>query len=232
MRKNVVIALAVISFLILAIVALWNYREPSYNTFGIDNFYQPDVEKVLDPKRTHDKYNRANIFDQKSCLSEMTSQANPITVYGTIKYWISSDRTRYSDLEITNNFPLQVCVNEEINDKWYQIYSDGDMIVAPATVTFINSNNVTDENGLPYIDIYVGDYRIKFSKVKSWWCHIGKDSSRHTKLYGKGGAYSSANPGYILGEATASTEVRIYKKSADGKTFEQSSLEDFYSLIK
>lgn len=232
MRNRIVVSLAMVSFLILGFITIWTYRAPSDNTFGLENFYQPDDINVSSPKEVWESYNGSSIFSTKACKTEMSVFSNPIVVNGTVKYWISSNRGQYSYLEDSNTWSLGDIPWQIVGaDSYLLPYKAGDYIIAPATVIFIN-NNTQLLNGKQYLDMYVGmgkQYRLEIRNIVSWWCHIGKTSDRHTKKYGADGDYSTANPGSILGIANESTEVRLWKKNDDG-VYDRVSLADYYGF--
>ena len=62
MRNRIVVTLAMVSFLILGFITIWTYRAPSDNTFGLENFYQPDDINVSNPKEVWESYNGSSIF--------------------------------------------------------------------------------------------------------------------------------------------------------------------------
>jgi hypothetical protein len=109
-------------------------------------------------------------------------------------------------------------------------YMDGEKIISPAKLTFVNSNINQENTETVYIAATINNrYLIRWDNVKSWWCHIGKSNpKKHSDVVGNKGIYSVCNAGYIIGEATSDTTVSLYSIDSNGNTTPISVSELFY----
>lgn len=208
-RPKIILAIIVIGILVGLVI--YNYRPPMEKQFGVTNFYEPVEGDHLDPKRMYRDMNPGADWSEYYCNTTMSFATNP-GMAGNY-FWIKEGEFIKSEADLQ-----QYYVDGE--DSQLKPYSDGDMIIAPNTLTFLNKNVRTAgdlEEDISIMASIGASYVIIWSNVECWWCHIGKSNShKHTAVVGAGGINEVCTEGYIIGQAKSDTIVSLYKRGADG----------------
>lgn len=213
----------------LLIVAMLNYNEQPDKSFSLENFYQGNVGERDDPKKIYDSMNSGKVDTIASCNRTPTSmKVDELMELPNSRYWIKSGVESFTEL------PEDIYVTSEDGEKkkYIKPFSDGDKIIAPERVTFLNSNKTSGYSETYMMEFQGSDnFIVVLEDIKSWWCHIGKEEQRvHTETIGYGGAVGAImSSGYILGEAKANTIVHVYKV-IDGRKTEVDAADYFIKL--
>lgn len=189
-------------------------KKQEEKVFDMRGFYSGEAGEATNPKELYNKLYANVLAADGVCHSTMTKAVNVQMTENGI-YWIAEGDAASA---------------EELNVFTFKPYGGTNMqIVSPADMKFINSNVSVNEDGEMYIEARVGTrYIIQWSPVATWWCHIGKQNkNKHTSIYGNGGAYASVTAGWIIGEATEDTEVRMWKIEENGSQV-QIRLSDYF----
>lgn len=224
--RNKALIIVCVSFLLLGLYAAYNSPfEDDTKTFGLENFYVGEEHEEIDPRMQYGVYTAGNL-DDITCLPSMSKGVSMYTCKSNVVWMV--DNSVKSDEEVASVITGSVI---DATECIYQPFKDGDMILAPAAMTFTNSN--VEQTSLDRIDITgkLGtDYEIVFTNVKSWWCHIGKSNPKqHSTVYGNKGTYSNCAAGCVIGQANSSTQVQLKKKNPDTGVFEPYPFEQFYA---
>lgn len=222
-KQNFKIVLFVTIFISLGIFVIYNQPDSNSEVFSTDAFYTGTKSSDIDYKAIYDSLYVGLAPGSGQCRNEMI----PVTEY------VLDDGTK-AETCMAGRF--QWIVNKTISNSseigsGAQImpYGDGDLIVSPGNLQFINSNIIQDNESTIYMEaILANKYVIRWDNIKSWWCHIGKDNTnKHSIVVGKGGIYSSCSAGYVIGQANADTVVSFYKLDADGNKTEIDAVDVF-----
>lgn len=210
-KNKCVLTIAVLSAFLLVILVILEYKPPRYKEFSSDNFYVGNYGEEVDPKDAYSKMTFSDVVGTGSCRTEMTKSKDS-RVCGRCT-WVG-EGIDIKTVDDINSF----AVNGDVS--MIQPYTDGAYIVAPARLTFVNSNVSQESADTIYISATINNkYLIRWDNVKSWWCHIGKDNpKKHTDVVGARGLYSICTQGYIIGQANSDTTVTLYKLNEDGST--------------
>lgn len=219
--KLMVIA-TLLCLLFLSILGALNYskEDPFFYTNGGEVYYEGRAIPENDPK---DEYtiqygSRGSSTDCVTSISRVEA-TEMLTPYGAGVPWLQvSEDADISQVE------GEYCLMSEFTP-----FRDGDLIVAPGNVVFTTSNTsfgVGDET----IEFTIGtDWKITLKCVQSWWCHLDSNGDcRHTEVVGHGATNGTdrAMAGSILGRASGSTIVYVYRK-IDGE-WVPSNLQSYY----
>lgn len=204
---------SIVCAVVLLLIWVLGFPENNDTDFSPNSFYVGDATGVVDPKVLYDNYYKS-VLSELSCRSAMFNGDNPIRL-STNMFWIIDDDKRLTDDSSADN--AVSLLGDKNAEGFYTPYEAGDYIIAPTNITYLNSNIKSDMPGRTDIVVMCGrQYKLVFEDVECWWCHIGiSDSSQHTTIYGKGGKYSTANAGRVLGQAKSSTRVKMYKQNGD-----------------
>lgn len=220
-RSTLMVAGATLSFLFLALLSALNMSVSTDKVFGVNNFYQGSKGSPIDPKAQYNEMYNNIQFNANKCSTQMklSSNAKPVGSY----YWFVEGQSVKDESE------LRAIAEDDEMTKLKPFSSDGQLIVAPGDIEFVNAN--TEQNSKDSIDISfnIGTKHVmEFRNVKSWWCHIGKeDPTMHTDRVGAGGIGASCAGGYIIGEAKADTTVYLYELDSNGAP-QPASFSDLY----
>lgn len=220
-RGGFILAGAIISFLFLIILASFSYSYTAVEKqFGIKSFYTGAYGKDIDPKAQYNTIYKNTIVSANGCLNKMKQASNPMRIGSYV--WIVDGQA----IEDTSYFE-SVAVNSNLAE--IKPYKDGQKIISPSDLIFLNANTIQDKLDSINIRAQIGSsYIIEFENVKSWWCHIGKDNpTKHTQVIGTGGIYSRCTAGYIIGEATNDTIVKLYSLDTNSRAVPCSFAEVF-----
>ncbi len=215
---------AILLFLIVVVMfcfALANYTVAQDKTFDANGFYKGKSGERQNPKEVYDAIYSNILAAENACRKEMNQASDP-RMAGNGVYWV------VDGVDITKE-----SLGDVLSIKPYD--STHDKIVSPAEVTFLNSNVMLNGDTV-YIEAQLGTgYVIQWSPVRAWWCHIGRGQNtgtgsgrtQHTDICGLGGRYSVCMPGWIIGQATEETEVKIWKLLESGGK-QQISLAEYF----
>lgn len=213
-RNRLKIVLVMLMCLGSLAVLLVGYTEPNDSVFAVDAFYEGTKAGSIDYKAMYDSWYVGLAPGSGACKAEME-----VAVSG-------ADMENGSKIELCMApsavwiAPHIISSNDEMgaNQSVITPYEEGDVIISPGHLKFLNQNLTLNENSEPYIEAVLNDtYKIRWDNISCWWCHVGKDNkNRHTKRIGKGGAYSECMQGYIIGEAKAETSVSFYRVDVNG----------------
>lgn len=209
-RSKLMIGAAVVSFMFLAILAIMNYTPVNDKVFGTDNFYIGNYGSKVDPKEQYDLMYKNVIASAVGCFTTMTPASSPMIAGNNV--WLVDGATIESLEDLKG-----MSVDGDLSViKPYKL--DGQKIISPVELTFINSNVVQHNKDSISITAYAGtSHIIEFNNIKSWWCHAGKqDPTKHTEVVGAGGINPKCVAGYVIGEATEETTVNFYEVDGDG----------------
>lgn len=207
-RPKIVLAVVVIGILIGLVI--YNYRPPMDKQFGVKNFYEPTEGSHLDPKRMYNALNPNADWSEYYCNTTMSYAKSPGRIGNY--FWIKNGEN-IDSVDMLGNYLLDGDASKLIP------YQDGDFIVAPSTLTFLNKNVKNAGDLSEEVNIMAGigtEYIIIWSNVDCWWCHIGKDNKeRHTVVVGAGGLNEVCTEGYVIGQAKSDTIVSLYKRNGN-----------------
>ncbi|MDE5638440.1 MAG: hypothetical protein K2I47_01360 [Odoribacter sp.] len=178
------------------------YTPPKEAVFDAEGFYSGTTGKVSNPKELYDSIYLNVLAAENACHGEMTRAENAQrTSNGTT--WI-----------VDGQEADELSLHDRVIKPYTALQSK---IVAPADMTFLNSNVMLNADGEAYIEARLGaDYIIRWEPVDVWWCHMGKSQKeKHTSVYGAGGEYSTCVAGWVIGKATENTEVRLWHLEGD-----------------
>lgn len=197
------ILLLVLITLFLVILGVLNYSPPKNAVFDVDGFYSGTLGETFNPKELYDSIYTNVLAAENACHREMLRAKN-VQLTGNGITWI-----------VDGQMPEAGSLCTPVIKPYTELENK---IVSPADMTFVNSNVLVNEGGLPYIEAKIGSgYIIRWEPVDVWWCHIGKrQAERHTEVYGASGSYASCVAGWVIGQATPETEVRLWKVQEDG----------------
>lgn len=220
-KSKSIVALATCSFLFLGLLVLVTYVPNVQKNFGVENFYSGSFGEDTDPKVMYSATYRNVIAEDKMCLVSMT-KSEKVTMAGRY-IWIAESKT------VDTKKKIKALATDESMTVLKPFTKNGQNIVAPAQLTFINSNVLQYSDNSISIVAYIGtDYVIEFENVKTWWCHIGKsDPVHHTEVVGISGMSPKCSEGYIIGQAKKETLVKLYKVGSD----ESRTPYSFYDLL-
>ena len=178
---------------------------------------------MSDPKALYNSVFASKVLNGTACNTITKAYNEATQVNGRI--WLTS---RDLGIKSADDF-----VNYETSGGSLSIspYKDGDYIISPATLNFLNSNTMLNpSNGQRYIEAQIGtSYVIRWDDIECWWCHIGKDDNdSHTVRVGYGGKPSKVVAGIIIGAAKSTTKVSVYKLNDNGEIGEQVSVGSLY----
>lgn len=223
MNKNKLLyTIAVISIICLCTYILFTYNRPYKKDFFMDAFYtgkheykETDIRKqYLDMKGNKKKKDTVDI--DNICDITPTKSKNP-TITANNAYWIIDNKE----------------LPEDLSQSTFAGFSDGDLLVSPSSIRFVNSNiNIKADNTID-IQFTCGSYIFILSNVKNWYCH--KDSTetvlQHTVVIGAGSSNDTEllQGGFIIGTALNSTVLSIYKYDENIGDKVEVSLSEFYN---
>lgn len=217
--NKIVFTVAILGFAALVVLTYITYKPSEYKEFSPTSFYVGNAADSVDPKKLRDKMSIGTKLGDAECRSEMRKPT-----YGIMC-------NRYSWLRSVSEEGLKT---EEPDRGFLAVhmmkpYTDGDEIVAPTNLRFINTNNSLSVQGQIYIEAYtVGNYIIRWDNIKCWWCHEGKsEPMKHSVKMGIGGKFSTCYGNWVIGIAKEDTIVTIYKEDENGLRSE-ATFEDLY----
>ncbi len=220
--NTIVILLSVLVLVILAVLGAVNSNLIVDKLFDTTGFYGGSSFIKTDPKKLYDSMYSNNVLLANKCRQNMI-EAQVSTGYINGRTWIVDGQEAPSDSDLQSKYP---------DLKVEGLYQNGQYIVAPGFCTFLNKNtSVKATSGETYIEVLCGtDYRIEWSNIKCWWCHIGRsNSNKHTDTYGEGTLYSTCQERWVLGEATQDTYVTFWQKD-DNDNWHQITIAEFYEI--
>ncbi len=203
-RGKLALTGAIISFLVLIILGAFNYNYTKTDKqFGLKSFYTGTYGKDIDPKAQYNTIYKNTIATVNGCFTKMKQASNPMRTGEYV--WIVDGQV----IEDKSYFE-QVAVDGNLTE--IKPYMEGQKIISPSDLIFLNANTIQDKLDSINIRVQIGSrYIIEFENVKSWWCHIGKENpNKHTQVVGAGGIYVKCTAGYIIGEAKEDTIVKLY----------------------
>lgn len=208
-RNKPIFVIAILSVTVLLILIAITYKPPKYKEYSGDAFYVGQSGENVNPRELYERMSISSLIGTAGCRTEMT-KADKATVCGRYT-WIKNNE------EIKSASDLNVYIYNG-DSSMLRPYSNGDMIVAPAKLNFVNSNvNQESEDSIYIAATIYNKYLIRWDNVKTWWCHIGKDDpNKHSEIIGAKGSYALCTQGYIIGEATSDTIVSLYKFDDNG----------------
>lgn len=206
-NKGRIWGLFIIVFLGLYLMVLFNTGRENDAVFTTDAFYQGISGSEINYKDLYNSLYVGLAPGSGECSTEMKSAED----YGLSPYMAG----RFTWLVAK---PVSTSADMGTGTT-IMPYEDGDYIIAPGNLKFVNSNIVQDSADFIHIEAILNDtYVIRWDNVTSWWCHLGKEhKSKHSKVVGNGGIYSSCSQGFVIGEANAMTRVTFYKIGLDGE---------------
>ena len=222
-NDRVYLIAAFICFILLAILAAFNYegqKDPT-DTF-VNSYYEGYKIDSMDSKSLYSALNAYNNMGETACIvnPRTVDSDKIITVCDQTLPWIqmSGDTTKAKAEEFAKI------------EGGCLPFSDGDYIIAPGDLTFINSNVSSNINNKS-IQAYIGTkYKIEFSHIAEWWCHMDAkvEDYRHSDVVGHGSNNNTDRVivGTIIGKATSSTVASIWVKQGD--EWVPCSWEDYY----
>lgn len=212
--------LAIISFSLLGVVLILDYAPPSEKVFGIESYYQGDFGEIEDPKIAYGKFNRNVMTDEIKCNTTPSISEKRVITPTNACWFIQGTATGNISAEE---------IEQLLAEKDGAIFKEGDIILAPTNIEFINSNQYQESYDLISIKGRLGtEYIIEFTDVGAWWCHIDKaEPTKHTELIGFGGKSPSMSIGSVIGQARKSTKVKLYKIQEDGSE-QEASLSEYF----
>ena len=227
MQHNKVLIWVFIGFIVLGIYAAMNSSTvDDTKTFSPESFYAGETHDEIDPREQYGIFSSGKLSSAQ-CNSTMVKGSN-IHKCNSNVVWLVDDSTITTDADVADKI-VNSCTDPA--SFFYSPYKDGDMILAPATLVFMNSN--VEQTSINEIDIIASmgtDYQITFYNVKCWWCHIGKDDVKtHSTVYGNKGSYSTCSAGNVIGQATANTSVQIKKLNTTTGVYEPYDLAAYYT---
>lgn len=197
--------LAIIILLGMAFYALYTKADTEHKIFAQESLYVGDRGTVEYAEDAYRNMTGGNLSITQKCRNSTFKCSNSTGIRNS-KFWIISGE----------DFPVDYSLG----------FTEGDYIVAPRNCQLLNSNTDVNKDGTIDIIIRVdGDTTIQFKNVESWWCHIGRNGSEHTEVYGASGTFSSINAGYVLGVAKLKTTVSINRNGS------AISLKEYYEGI-
>lgn len=219
-KSKLAVGAASLVFFILVIIVLMDYTPPTFHEFSGDNFYESHAGDPVDPREMYEKMAVGLMPGSGNCRTEMrkADQAQ-LRQAGNVIWFAPSEVESYSDIS-----KYQVG-----DDSTLQPYADGDVIISPGHLKFVNSNIHQESAEYITIEATIGDILIRWEDVECWWCHEGKvNPNKHSTVVGAGGLASQCTGGYVIGIAKSSTLVKCYRVDVDsGSTSELSFSELF-----
>lgn len=200
-------------FIGLFLLTALNWSKPNNIPFTTEGFYTGNSGDYIDYKELYESLYVGLAPGSGECRTEMSyavtgeqmENGNIIETCMAGKYqWIA---------------PTSISSSSEMGTgSTIAPYNEGDVIIAPGNLTFINSNVLQETADTVYIKaILAGKYIIRWDNVDCWWCHIGKENrNKHSKVVGKNGIYATCTGGYIIGQAKAGTTVSFYTIDSEG----------------
>lgn len=221
-RKKTVVALTVLVVVILTLIVFYDGAKAGGNEFGLDNFYVGNFGEEVDPRGVYNSIYKSGMLASKQCREEMMAAEGYVLENGETVHPEMSGRCIW--IAPTHVDSLDDVFNNCISESCIRPYRNGDVIISPGYLTFINSNVRQEDTDSICIEVKYGtDYVIRWDNVTAWWCHIGKDDAqKHTKVIGAAGMYSKCIGGYVIGEANEGTLVTLYRIAEDGSLNEES----------
>lgn len=216
-KKRIQLGVTIIAVILIVAYCCYRYylsMDAPTNTFSVESFYEGKEGTGIDPKTLYSMIYKNTVLDADKCKDTMIAATKPMRTSGGMMWIVDG-------VELENVSAISSVSTGEAGNAIIKPYSSASNrdIVAPADLTFVNAN--TEQYSADYISIeaYIGtQYVIRFDDVESWWCHIGmKDPSKHTHIYGNGGAYSRCGAGYVIGRAKPETVVTLYKVDDKGQ---------------
>lgn len=215
-RSKIVLVFAMFcaAIMIFMLQAVTYTDEPK--EYLANNYYDSSHGVDVNQRALYSAYHSASAYEANACNTQMTMASNP--TYAGNYIWIvdggSITRGQYSPVD---------------GYDYYELYEDGELIIAPGQLTFINANTVEYEQGVISIRAYLGaDRIIQWDRVESWWCHMGKDDTRvHTMRIGAGGSYPTCIEMTVIGEAREDTIVTFYKLNSNGD-YDVVTIDEFF----
>jgi len=196
-----------LTMVVMFCFALAIYTMDQDKVFDVNGFYKGRSGERQNPKEVYDAIYSSILAAENACRKEMEQASDPVMA-GNGVYWVV-DGVEVTKEDLGNATSIKPY--DSVNDK----------IVSPAELTFLNSN-VTLDGNTAYIEAQLGTgYVIQWSPIRAWWCHIGKGNAgvgeggskqtQHTDICGLGGKYAVCMPGWVIGQATEETEVKMWK---------------------
>ena len=216
--------LSVVCFLGLFMLSIYNYEgdRPIAKDF-VNNYYEGYEVEAMDNRSLYGALKAYNSTETSSCIvnPKTLAEDKKVMPYKQALPWIQSSDA--ISVEKAESFAER--------SEGVKPFKDGDYIIAPGDLTFINSNTSSNKHN-KCIQAQIGNnYRVEFSYVKEWWCHMEskEESYRHTDVVGRGSNNNTERVivGTIIGKATAGTTATIYKKSGTG--WEKCSWKSYYN---
>ena len=208
----------VLVFIACCLLCLLYYTKHVNNepkTYAQGNFYESNNSLDVNSQALYEQMVGNSVLEENACSKTMTSASNPLRCNKFT--WIVDGQTK----------TREELVKADDQD-YYLLYEDGDYIVAPVQLTFINSNIKTYIDGEISIRAYAGTkYIIHWDDVDAWWCHMDKTKNQHTTKIGAGGKFPVCVEGMIIGKAKSTTRVTIYKVN-DAGVAEVCDLAEFF----
>lgn len=212
-KRKILLGIAFVVFLGLYLMVQLNWSNANDTTFATDAFYTGNQGDPIDYKELYDALYVGLAPGSGECRTEMMHADNGAEMENgnTIETCMAG---RYQWIT-----PKAVSSSADIGTGTVIApYNDGDVIISPGNLKFINSNIVQESVDSIYIEAILGNkYVIRWDDVECWWCHIGKENkSKHSKVVGNNGIYATCTSGYIIGQAKASTTVSFFTIDTDG----------------
>ena len=213
---------ALVCFIFLGILAVFNYEDQNevVGSF-VDSYYRGYKITSMDSKSLYGALNAYGSTSASACI------INPKTA-ASDKLVLPCDQTmpwvQTTDATTTDKATAAAKVVDCMP------FSDGDYIVAPGDLMFLNSNVSCNKTDISIQATIGTKYKIVFSHVQEWWCHM--DSTANTYSHSDVVGYGSSNNtdrvivGTIIGKANSSTIVEMYYDN--GSDWVKCTLEDYY----
>lgn len=215
-KSSIVVTCASLVFIVLVVLVMYNYEAPSDSQFSPENFYAGNNGAEVDPKENYEQMVVGLVSGSLSCRSEMSKATDEELVQAGNYTWLAPNKNSINPDGISSYDDIRK-LSLGADESVLMPYAEGDHIIAPGKMTFINSNVVQESADYTYIMAYIGTkYVLRWDDVDCWWCHEGKDNkNKHTRVVGARGIYASCIGGYIVGVAKDSTTVTLYEVLED-----------------
>lgn len=227
-KKRALVAVTVLVFGLLIFLVLFDYNAPTTHVFNPNGFYVGNDTGEVDPRVIYTQIHQGLAPGSGSCWSNMRKADEPrndseqnvrLQMAGNYVWIAPTNVSGYSDIETF----------ESDEGGTLKPYNDGDIIISPSNLKFVNSNKRQNSADTVYIEAVVGGYLIRWENVACWWCHEGRENpTKHTDTYGKGGSFATCIAGYVVGIATADTTVKLFEINDDGSTGSQVKFSELF----
>jgi len=223
--NNIILLVGCVMGLILIVSSFYNASIVKEDNFSVENFYAGNKREESDPKKLYEDSKMGVDFSKVTCKTKMDkAKGSELAQAGNCIWLAPIDTGKVKS--ISSYTDIAACTDG--SDSRLRPYNEGDHIISPGKLDFINSNRKRDENGNDYIAAYIGSkYVIRWDNIDCWWCHEGRTSEKHDNIVGGRGDYSSCLGGYIIGVATEDTIVTLYEVTDSGTQQETSFINLF-----